>query len=101
MVELFREVQALVDRGAIHVRSGKGVNDTSDDLLLCLLYREVAELDTARMPHRQASELDEAGDVLTVLMRLAIRRGWTLEAIEQAALRKLRLRYRIPREERP
>lgn len=96
MFELFRAVQTLIDRGAVHIRSGKGVNETSDDLLLCLLYREVAELDTARMPHRKASELEEVGDILTVLIRLAIRRGWTLESIEAAALAKIRIRYEIP-----
>jgi hypothetical protein len=96
MLNLFRQVEKLVAGGAVHVRSGVGVNDTSDDLLMCLLYREVAELDTARMPHRGGSEIDELGDILTVLMRIAVRRGWSLDEIEGAAIRKMRQRYAIP-----
>src|ERR1700733_1145135 len=100
MLDFFSEVRRLTECDAVHVRSGQRESDISDDKLINFLYREVAELDAGREAHRRAEAdgIFEAADVLAVLFRYAVRRGWTPEALERAGIEKLRLRFAVAQE---
>ena len=90
MYKLKRAFDAVFDANLKH-RRGHHIQDLS-------------AVDVARWLSREADELcisvgcddlgiDEAGDVLVLLVHLARLCNWTLEDIEKAAIRKLRLRH--------
>jgi predicted house-cleaning noncanonical NTP pyrophosphatase (MazG superfamily) len=84
---LAAHIHRLVTANAIHVKSGNSLWSLTDDQIFNHLHAEVCEL------HAEPDNIDEFGDILCILFHLAHRRGWSIARMEEAALRKLAMRF--------
>lgn len=79
-------IEQLVRDNAKH-RKGFRLADVSRDHILSSARDELTELQQA--PY----DITELGDLVSILIHYAIKNGWTQEALEQAMLDKLKIRF--------
>lgn len=87
MKRAWEEVAAYVANNAHNPRKGYRLRDLSDKEQLHLTVVEMLELVAS------PDSIDEMADVLACLFHYAMRKGWTIEAIEDEVIRKLALRF--------
>jgi predicted house-cleaning noncanonical NTP pyrophosphatase (MazG superfamily) len=87
-------INVLILQNAWHIKKNKQIRDFTDEEMLEHLQDEVAEL--AKAP----KDINEAADILVILYHLAIRNGWTLKDLSDAAQKKIvqRFSFRSPAE---
>lgn len=86
---LAANIHMLIANDARHTKSGNRLQSLSDTEIFDHLRAEVDELSDA------PDDVDEMGDILCILFHLAHRRGWSPRRMEEAALKKLSMRFEI------
>lgn len=86
MLTAWMEITGLIERNAKHRKGFRLQEITPADVLKHAL-EEINELRDA------PEDIDELGDAVACLLHYAIRRGWTLQDLESAIVRKLIKRF--------
>jgi len=101
MKKLYKAVQELVARNATHIKSGVRLNDLTVAQIfnhahaeLCELYYATGGDVPAYRVESDEAQRRELGDLFAILCHVMVRKRWTPEQIESAALDKLQIRFR-------
>lgn len=93
MKTLEAEVARLVEAKGVH-RKGWSIDQLAIGQMLSHAEDELWELDEAieeNLPEHD--QLDEMGDVLCCLFHIMNRKGWSVDMVEGAAIKKLQARW--------
>lgn len=86
MQKIWDEIVAMKQRGVVH-RRGFNINEISCDEMLLNARHELDELIA------EPDNPDELGDTVSILIHYCIRKGWSLEKIEELVLAKFKERF--------
>ena len=90
MKTIWNRIQELIAARAIHNRKNFDLAEVRPQFIMGQAVAEFGEL------IQEPDDPEELGDVLSILLHYAIKKGWTLEDLEQRMLRKLDARFTVP-----